>query len=166
MRDILLDFSSPEANEQMIETFAVGRTGGGTKWKEQLADELHKPVKRKFKRRRVIANGVDDIWSADLVDMQWSSRANKGFKHLLNVIDVFSKNAWSIPSKDKMGKSITDAFKKIVKRVEGGLKSYGLIKAQSFTTERFGAGWRRMMLKFTVSTTKVKLLWWRGLIAQ
>ena len=72
----------------MIEMFAVARTGGGTKWKEQLADELHKPVKRKFRRRRVIANGVDDIWSADLVDMQWSSRENKGFKYLLNVIDV------------------------------------------------------------------------------
>ena len=94
--------------------FAVARTGGGTKWKEQLADELHKPVKTKFRRRRVIANGVDDIWSADLVDMQWSQE-NKGFKHLLNVIDVFSKYAWSIPIKDKMGKSITDAFKKIVK---------------------------------------------------
>ena len=86
MRDILLDFSSPEANEQMIEMFAVACT----KWKEQLADELHKPVKRKFKRRRVIAKGVDDIWSADLVDMQWSSQENKGCKYLLNVIDVFS----------------------------------------------------------------------------
>ena len=61
MREILLDFSKPKANEQMIEKFAVARTGGDTKWKEQLADELHKPVKRKFKRRRVIANGVDDI---------------------------------------------------------------------------------------------------------
>ena len=69
MRDILLDFSSPETNEQIIEMFAVARTGGGTKWKEQLADELHKPVKRKFRRRRVITNSVDDIWSADLVDM-------------------------------------------------------------------------------------------------
>ena len=44
MREILLDFSKLEANEQMIEMFAVGRTGGGTKWKGQLADELHKPV--------------------------------------------------------------------------------------------------------------------------
>ena len=49
MREILLDFSNPEANKQMIEMFAGASTGGGTKWKEQLADELHKPVKRKFK---------------------------------------------------------------------------------------------------------------------
>ena len=41
MREILLDFSSPEGNEQMIDMFAVARTGGGTRWKEQLADELH-----------------------------------------------------------------------------------------------------------------------------
>ena len=61
MRDIILDFSKPKENEQMIEMFAAARTGGGTKWKEQLTDELHKPVKRKFRRRRVIANGVDDI---------------------------------------------------------------------------------------------------------
>ena len=36
MREILLDFSKPEANKQMIEMFAVAHTGGGTKWKEQL----------------------------------------------------------------------------------------------------------------------------------
>ena len=49
MREILLDFLKPEANKQMIEMFAVARTGDGTKWKDQFADELYKPVKRKFK---------------------------------------------------------------------------------------------------------------------
>ena len=77
--------------------------------------ELHKPVRRKFPRRKVVSNGIDDIWSADLVDMQWASRDNKGVKYLLNVIDVFSKFAWSVPIKDKTGRSITDAFKLIVK---------------------------------------------------
>ena len=106
-------------NENMITAFAQTRTGGGVKpelkWKDQLAVELHRPVNRKFKRRRVIANGVDDIWSADLVDMQWNSRENKGYKYLLNVIDVFSKYAWSLPIKDKTGKTITDTFQKLVK---------------------------------------------------
>ena len=41
MKEILLDFSKPEANEQMIEFVAVGHTGGGTKWKVQLDDEFH-----------------------------------------------------------------------------------------------------------------------------
>ncbi len=116
MFDILLDFSEPEINEQMISSFATGfRLGGGVTWKDQLADELHKPVKRKFQRRRVEVKGIDQIWSADLVDMQWNSRVNKGFKYLLNIIDLFSKYAWSVPIKDKTGRSITDAFNKVVK---------------------------------------------------
>ena len=39
LRGILLDFSEPEVNKQMLEMFAVARTGGGTKWKDQVADE-------------------------------------------------------------------------------------------------------------------------------
>ena len=45
------------------------RFGMGVK-KKDLAEELHKPIRRKFKRRRVLVNGIDKIWAADLVDMQ------------------------------------------------------------------------------------------------
>ena len=34
-----------------------------------LAEELHKPIRRKFQKRRVLVNGIDKIWAADLVDM-------------------------------------------------------------------------------------------------
>ena len=71
-------------------------------WKNKLADELHKPIKRKFPRRRVIVNGIDDTWSADLIDMKVFSKFNKGYQYLLNVIDIFSKYAWSIPLKTKV----------------------------------------------------------------
>ena len=84
-------------------------------WTDQLAEELHKPITHKFTKRKVIVDGIDDIWSADLVDMQSFSQYNKGFKYLLNVIDVFSKYAWSIPLMDKTGKTITNAFERIVK---------------------------------------------------
>ena len=30
-------------------------------WQEELADQLHKPIKRNFQKRRVIAHRVDDI---------------------------------------------------------------------------------------------------------
>ena len=40
------------------------------KFTDDLADELYKPVTRKFYRRRVNVNGVDEIWAADLMDMQ------------------------------------------------------------------------------------------------
>jgi hypothetical protein len=47
--------------------------------------------------------------------MQEWSKMNKGYRYMLNVIDIFSKYAWSIPLKDKTGKSVLDAFKQIVK---------------------------------------------------
>ena len=37
-----------------------------------------------------IVDGIDEIWSADVVDMQAFSKWNKGIKYLLNIIDVFS----------------------------------------------------------------------------
>ena len=81
----------------------------------QLADELHKPIIRKFKKRKVLSSFTDNIWGVDLADMQLLSKFNKGFRFLLCVIDIFSKYAWVIPLKDKKGISIVNAFQKILK---------------------------------------------------
>jgi transposase InsO family protein len=80
---------------------------------DQLAVELHKPIRHKFKRRRVFVYTVDDIWTADLMDFQKLSKHNKNFKYLLNVIDTFSKFAYSIPLKTKSSQEITAAFEKL-----------------------------------------------------
>ena len=50
--------------------------------------------------------------------MQLISKFNKGFRVLLCVIDIFSKYAWAVPSKDKKGISIVNAFQKISKEFE------------------------------------------------
>jgi hypothetical protein len=47
-------------------------------WSNFLADELHKPVTKKFKKRRVYVNGIDETWAADLVDMASYSNRTKG----------------------------------------------------------------------------------------
>ena len=44
---------------------------------QQLVDELHKPIIRKFKRCKVYSSFKDNIWEADLVDMQLISKCNK-----------------------------------------------------------------------------------------
>ena len=85
------------------------------RWSNQLADELHKPITKKFKKRRVYSRGIDQIWAADLVDMQALSRENRNVKYLLTVIDVFSKYGWMIPLKDKTGKSVASALRTIFK---------------------------------------------------
>ena len=59
----------------------------------QLANELHKPIIRKFKKRKVYSSFKDNIWGVDLADMQLVSKFNKRFRFLLCVIDLFSKYA-------------------------------------------------------------------------
>ena len=60
---------------------------------EQLAEELHKPIIRTFKKRKVYSTFTDNIWGVDLADMQLLSKYNKGIRFLLCVIDIFSKYA-------------------------------------------------------------------------
>ena len=83
---------------------------------QQLAEEIHKPIIRKFEKRMVHAAFKDNIWGADLADMQLLSRHNKGIRFLLCVIDIFSKYAWIVPLKDKKGISIVKAFQIILKQ--------------------------------------------------
>ena len=81
----------------------------------QLANELHKPIIRKFKKRKVYSSFKDNIWGVDLANMQLISKHNKGIRYLLCVIDLFSKYAWVVPLKDKKGVSIVNAFQSILK---------------------------------------------------
>ena len=50
----------------------------------------------------------DNIWGADLADIQLISKFNRRFRFLLCIIDIFSKYAWVVPLKDKKGVSIVD----------------------------------------------------------
>ena len=79
-----------------------------------MAEEIHKPIIRKFKKRKVYSTFKDNIWGADLADMQSISKFNKGIRFLLYVIDIFSKYAWVVPLKDKKDVSIVNAFQKIL----------------------------------------------------
>ena len=83
---------------------------------EQLANELHKPIIRKFEKRRVYSTFKDNIWGVDLADMQLLNKHNKGIRFLLFVIDIFSKYAWFVPLKDKKGINIVKAFQIILKQ--------------------------------------------------
>ena len=81
----------------------------------ELAEELHKPIIRKFKKRKIQSPFIDSIWGVDLADMQLISKFNKGFRFSLCVIDIYSKYAYVIPLKNKKGITITNVFQKILK---------------------------------------------------
>ena len=81
---------------------------------QQLAEELHKPIIKKFKKRKVYSSFKDNIWGADLADMQLIKKFNKAIRFLLCVIDIYSKYAWVVPLKDKIGGTVVNALQKIL----------------------------------------------------
>ena len=74
---------------------------------EQDAYTLHKPVRRRFKRRCV--GGPNQQWQANLVDVSRLKMTNNGTAFLLTVIDVFSKRDWCIPLKNKSAVALVAA---------------------------------------------------------
>ena len=81
---------------------------------KQLANELHKPIIRKFRKRKVYSSFKDNIWGLDLADMELISKYDKGIRFLLCAIYLFSKYAFVVPLKDKKGTAIVNAFQGIL----------------------------------------------------
>jgi hypothetical protein len=81
----------------------------------QDAYSLQKKVRRRgFKRRRVVVQGIDYQWEADLADVQNLSEHNEGVKFLLVIVDVFSRFLWVRPLKDRKAKTVIEAFKDVL----------------------------------------------------
>ena len=69
--------------------------------------------------------------------MHLISKFNKGFRFLLCVIDIFSKYAWVVPSKDKKGISIVNAFQKISKESDRKPNKIWVDKGSEFYNHSF-----------------------------
>ena len=80
----------------------------------QDAYTLHKPVRYKFPRRKIIVGGIDHQWQADLIDVQPLKKENDQFRYLLTVIDIFSRYAFVVPIKNKSGPVVKAAFESIL----------------------------------------------------
>ena len=76
-----------------IQTFdkKSSQCGIATEPNQQLANELHKQIIKKFKKIKVYSPFRGNIWGVDLADMQSLSKYNKGIKYLQCPIDLFSK---------------------------------------------------------------------------
>ena len=110
---------------------------------------LHKPVRRKYKRRKTYSSGIDDLWQADLVDLSNIANYNDGNRFLLTCIDVFSKFAWVVAIKNKKATTVRDAFSRII----GDRKPNYLQtdKGSEFINETFQKFLRECDIKFYTS---------------
>ena len=89
----------------MVYTFFNERLKEAGVNNKKLADELHKPIIKKFKSRKVYSSFKDNIWGGGgdvvgLADISLVSKFNKGMRYLLCVIDLLSRYAWAVGLKD------------------------------------------------------------------
>ena len=81
---------------------------------KKIAEGIHKPVIKKFKRRKVYPRFKDNIWAADLAEIESLFSKNKNIKYLLCFIDIYTKYAWVKPLKGKSGKRVLNSFIEII----------------------------------------------------
>lgn len=86
-----------------------------TNIKKQVVDEIHRPARINFKRRRVILKGLKDLYQADLCELGPYATENNGFKYILIVINCFSKYLWAFPLKTKTGKEVAESLEMVFK---------------------------------------------------
>ncbi|XP_044597493.1 uncharacterized protein LOC123274059 [Cotesia glomerata] len=87
--------------------------------KAVIAEELHKPARRNYKRRHVDIRGLDETWQADLVEMIPYATVNKGYKYLLTIIDIFSNAMKSVLQQGRIPKNLhVDQGKRVLQQKE------------------------------------------------
>lgn len=83
---------------------------------ENIANELHQSARKTYPRRKVISRFKDDLWQADLIDMQTYSKKNKGYKFILIIIDTYTKYVWVTALKNKSANEVTKGMFNILKK--------------------------------------------------
>lgn len=115
--------------------------------KQKVVDELHKPARKNFKRRRVIIKGLNDLFQADLVEMIPYANDNKGYRYILVVINAFSKYVWAYPVKRKTGQAVTDAMKKVLSSLKTTPNHMQTDMGKEFYNKEF----QELMRKFNIN---------------
>lgn len=113
--------------------------------KKQVVEEIHKPARINFKRRKVILKSLNDLFQADLVEMISYAKENKGFKYILMVINCFSKFVWAFPLKTKTSSEVANAMEKVLKIEKPSNVS------TDFGTEFYGKEFQNLLKKYNIN---------------
>lgn len=81
-----------------------------------ISDELHRPARRRFPRRRVTVKSVNDLYQGDLVEMLPYANVNKGMRYILTIINCFTKVAIALPLKNKTAIEVAKVLEPILQK--------------------------------------------------
>ena len=115
LHDLYYNPQSPTSFEASM-LFKISRKKIKNWLKQQDTYTLHKPVRHRFKRNKVIVGAMDEEWEADLVIMYSLSKSNNAYNYISTVTDALSKYAWVEPIKTKSLENLINAFERICKK--------------------------------------------------
>lgn len=81
-----------------------------------VIEEPHKPTRIKFPSRKVIVRSLNDLSKADLVEIIPNLRENKGYKHLLVVMNCFPMFDWAALLINTTGAEVSIAMETIFRK--------------------------------------------------
>lgn len=110
-----------------------------TSERKQFAAEIHKRAIKKFTRRKVIVNSIDDIWAMDLADLNSLISYNDGYRYMLCIVDVFTKYAWAVPLKNKTAATVLAAVQDVVKKSKRIPEKFWIDEGSEFYNKSFQA---------------------------
>ena len=89
---------------------------------EQIANQLHNPIRYKFSRHKVIVNKLDEIWACDLMDFSkdpiYYNKSVIRYNYVLVIIDCFTKYCWCFMIKQKNPEEIINCYESLFKTVK------------------------------------------------
>jgi Integrase core domain len=104
---------------------------------KKVVEELYKPIRINFERRRYELKGLNDLIEIDIADMQLLSDHNEGFKYILVASNPFSKRIFTVPMKNKNSKTVVEATKQILARSRTKYKNLHTDRGSEFTNKLF-----------------------------
>lgn len=125
--------------------------------KKDIIDELHRPARRKFRRRHVQMRGLDNHWQADLVDVSSISKFNKNHRFILTVIDTFSKYAFARGLKSKKGEEVTAAMESIFNDTNRACEKLESDRGTEFYNKHFQSLLKRRNIKHYSTYSDMKV---------
>jgi len=122
-----------------------------TSVRADIVNELHRPARIHYATRKVNLRGLLDLYQADLIEMPYSVRLNKGFKYILVVINCFSKYVWCIPMKNKQTSTVSAATEHIFESSKVTPVNLQTDEGSEFMSRTFAA----LMKKYNVNHYQV-----------
>jgi hypothetical protein len=164
LKDIYYDPANPASFSGPLKLYRAVKNEGQynitlseiKKWlQKQEPYTIHRQLRRKFPRNRVIVAGIDDQWDVDLMDLSSLAKFNDGIHYILLVIDIFSKFVWLRSLRSKTGKEVAEAFQSIFS--EGRIPKYiRSDKGQEFKAQKVQTVFKKEKVHHFVTQNEVK----------